>query len=68
MNIVPNIDVYRSEQLKRVIRQNFFHSTTRSRSGHCFFAPFDFSSYDEEYMRPNKVAETTTAKSDGAAY
>jgi len=38
-------------------------------SGSCqsFFDPYDLSSDDEEYLTPNKVAETTPERSDRAA-
>jgi hypothetical protein len=38
-----------------------------SRSGYSSYDPYDLASYDEEYLWPDDVAETTPGRSDRAA-
>jgi len=43
---------------------NVFPSPTASVSGQSSFDPYDLSSYDEEYLLPNNVAETKPRRSN----
>jgi hypothetical protein len=45
---------------------NLIPSATASRSSQSFFDPYDLSSYDEEYLTPKNVPETTPGCSDRA--
>ena len=46
---------------------NLIHSATASGSCQSSFDPYDLSSYDEEYLTPNNVTETTPGRSDRTA-
>jgi hypothetical protein len=54
-------------KLETVPNSNFVPSETASGSYQSSFDQYDLSSDDEEYLTPNKVAETTPGRSDRAA-
>ena len=52
---------------EKVLSSNLVPSTTASGSGQSSFDPYDLSSDDDDYLKPNNVAETTPGRSDHAA-
>ena len=53
---------------KSVPSSNLVPSAIASGSGQSYFDPYDLSSDDTEYRRPNNVAETTPGRSDRASH
>jgi hypothetical protein len=51
---------------KSIPSNNVFPSSTFSGSGQSSFDPYNLSRDDEEYLMPNKVAETTPGQRDRA--
>jgi hypothetical protein len=54
-------------KLETVPSSNLVPSATASGSYQSIFDPYDLSSDDEKYLKPNNVAETTPGQSDHAA-